>query len=283
MPSRLVVLLTPLGSPHPPLSPSSHQINLMNTDFPVVDPLSFQTLTGVHFATHLFSGSSRNGGGCTPLARYNLSDRRCRSYRKGGSPDVQISPKPFTCNIYRPPRKCCIQRTYASAKSFRCNTYKKHTGGCPVAISPFSFSFVLRRRENQAQFDHSAFRVIRRHKLMVSALASSENGMWRRYCPRAAQFFFAPCSEFLSSAGLRGETLHHNANPVKASLRSSSSNRLLSRPTRLTRPHLPPICRPSPRMKARSAIPIFYRAPVSAVSLGKPMPHTPPSPSRRSK
>jgi hypothetical protein len=45
MASRQVVLLTPLESSHPQLSPSSHRINLMNTDFPVVDPLYFQTLT----------------------------------------------------------------------------------------------------------------------------------------------------------------------------------------------------------------------------------------------
>src|SRR4249920_1774377 len=63
MASRQVVLLTPLESPQPPLSPSCHLINLVNTKFPVVDPLSFQTLTGVHFATHLFSSLSRNGGG----------------------------------------------------------------------------------------------------------------------------------------------------------------------------------------------------------------------------
>ena len=195
-----------------------------------------------------------------------------------------LSSKFFSCHTCTTPRKCCKQKTYVAGKSFKCNTYKKHRGwGCPVAFSPFSFFLVSRRRENQAQFDQSVFRVIRLHKLMVRALASSENGMRRRLCPRAAPFFFAPCSECSSSAGSRGESSHHHANPAKASLRSSSSSRLLSRPTRLTRPRRPPICRPSPQMKARSAIPIFYRAPVSAASLGKPIPHTPPSPSRRSR
>src|SRR6266481_82503 len=31
----------------------------------------------------------------------------------------------FRINTYGPPRKCCKQKTYAMAKPFRCNTYKK--------------------------------------------------------------------------------------------------------------------------------------------------------------
>jgi hypothetical protein len=59
--------------------------------------------------------------------------------------------KSFICNTYAPPRKCCKQKTYAMAKPVRCNTYKKHGGGCsstfnlqtlkrshdPSALSPF--------------------------------------------------------------------------------------------------------------------------------------------------
>src|SRR5260370_16912711 len=37
--------------------------------------------------------------------------------------------KPFRCNTYGLPRKCCKQKTYSMAKSFRCNTYKKTGGG----------------------------------------------------------------------------------------------------------------------------------------------------------
>jgi len=37
--------------------------------------------------------------------------------------------KSFSSNTYRPPRKCCRQRTYTLVKPFRCNTYKKHGGG----------------------------------------------------------------------------------------------------------------------------------------------------------
>src|SRR5882724_9018083 len=33
--------------------------------------------------------------------------------------------KSFSCNTYGFPRKCCKQKTYGMAKSFRCNTYKK--------------------------------------------------------------------------------------------------------------------------------------------------------------
>ena len=33
--------------------------------------------------------------------------------------------KPFSCNTYRTPRKCCKQKTYRPAKLFGCNTYEK--------------------------------------------------------------------------------------------------------------------------------------------------------------
>jgi len=36
--------------------------------------------------------------------------------------------KPFSCNTYAPPRKCCKQKTYGLAKPFRCNTYKNQEG-----------------------------------------------------------------------------------------------------------------------------------------------------------
>ena len=34
----------------------------------------------------------------------------------------------FRSNTYDSPRKCCKQKTYSIAKSFKCNTYKKHRG-----------------------------------------------------------------------------------------------------------------------------------------------------------
>ena len=117
MATRQVVLLTPLECSHPQLSPSSHRINVMNTDFPVVDPLYLQTFTGVHFATHLFSCSCRNGGGYTPLLNPDVP-----TFKRL---DVWTIRKLLTCNIYETPRKCCKQKTYVSAKSFSCNTYKK--------------------------------------------------------------------------------------------------------------------------------------------------------------
>src|SRR5712692_8475923 len=46
--------------------------------------------------------------------------------------------KSFRCNTYRPPRKCCKQKTYALAKPFRCNTYKKQGGGVPVMVNQIS-------------------------------------------------------------------------------------------------------------------------------------------------
>ena len=40
------------------------------------------------------------------------------------SPTLRF-PKSFRCNAYGNPRKCCKQKTYAPAKRFGCNTYKK--------------------------------------------------------------------------------------------------------------------------------------------------------------
>src|SRR6266404_9073917 len=42
--------------------------------------------------------------------------------------DFPVLPKLFRINTYENSRKCCKQRTYRIAKSFRCNTYEK-TGG----------------------------------------------------------------------------------------------------------------------------------------------------------
>jgi len=44
--------------------------------------------------------------------------------------------KSFSRNTYETPRKCCKQKTYAKAKSFRCNTYKKQGVGVPGIQPP---------------------------------------------------------------------------------------------------------------------------------------------------
>ena len=54
------------------------------------------------------------------------------------SQTVTFSPTPrrhnsFRCNTYGLPRKWCKQKTYGGAKSFKCNTYKKHGGGAPFS------------------------------------------------------------------------------------------------------------------------------------------------------
>ena len=53
--------------------------------------------------------------------------------------DLGLARKPFTCNTYGAPRKCCKQRTYGLAKPFRINTYKKH-GGSPFQATCCSLS-----------------------------------------------------------------------------------------------------------------------------------------------
>ena len=61
------------------------------------------------------------------------------------SQSVTLSPtlrlrKSFSCTTYAYPRKCCKQQTYGRAKSFSCNTCKKH-GVPPSRQKPFPFFF----------------------------------------------------------------------------------------------------------------------------------------------
>jgi hypothetical protein len=123
--------VTPLESFHPRPLPSRHRINLMNTDFPVVDLLSFHALVGTHFATLLFSISCRNGGYTpfkTKVFLYLCSNERSH-----------CSPKPFRSNTYTSSHKCSFQRIYSNANFFRCNTYKK-TGGRGLEITSHALS-----------------------------------------------------------------------------------------------------------------------------------------------
>src|SRR5712664_191263 len=61
--------------------------------------------------------------------------------------------KSFSCNTCGPPGKCCKQRTYGKAKSFRCNIYRKQRG-CPskfrpltsVPLQPNAFGATIRKR-----------------------------------------------------------------------------------------------------------------------------------------
>jgi len=58
---------------------------------------------------------------------------------------ILVQSKPFRCNTSEPPPMCCKQRTCAIPKSFRCNTYKKHTGWGVVLISYLLFDRHLSR------------------------------------------------------------------------------------------------------------------------------------------
>jgi len=52
--------------------------------------------------------------------------------------------KSFSCNTYGFPRKCGKQKTYGTAKPFRCNTYKKHGGGREIPPSSERFNACFR-------------------------------------------------------------------------------------------------------------------------------------------
>src|SRR5260370_17781314 len=63
------------------------------------------------------------------------------------SQSITLSPilrlrKSFNCNTYAALRKCSKQKTYGMAKSFSCNTSKKH-GEPPSSQNLFSFFFPL--------------------------------------------------------------------------------------------------------------------------------------------
>jgi len=55
--------------------------------------------------------------------------RKTFPYLVTSLPPYFLFSKSFSCNTYGSPRKCCKQKTYALAKPFRCNTYKKHAVG----------------------------------------------------------------------------------------------------------------------------------------------------------
>jgi hypothetical protein len=85
---------------------------------------------------------------------FKRSDVEIEAHLRSGDPDrVGTFRKSFTCNIYEPPRKCCIQETYAPTKPCRCNTYKKPGVGsasfprCPLLPThrPLSESVLLQR------------------------------------------------------------------------------------------------------------------------------------------
>src|SRR5580693_4305571 len=58
------------------------------------------------------------------------------------------SPNSFSCNTYGFRRKCCKQKTYGMAKSFRCNTYEKRGGEWRPEANPDFQSSVYVGREN---------------------------------------------------------------------------------------------------------------------------------------
>src|SRR5712664_951123 len=77
-----------------------------------------------------------------------------------GSPFLLLISKPltsqnclksFVCITYGSPRKCCKQKTYGQAKSFRCNTYKKQGGGVPIMVNQESKKGFLSRGVPRAE------------------------------------------------------------------------------------------------------------------------------------
>src|SRR6266446_1974211 len=61
--------------------------------------------------------------GCPPVSPSN-SFKIPLSHPVTFSPTARLR-KSFSCNTYESPRKCCKQKTYGKAKSFRCNIYER--------------------------------------------------------------------------------------------------------------------------------------------------------------
>ena len=82
------------------------------------------------------------------LLTFNLPLLNVPAFQPSGFQTFQNCLKPFSCNTYRSPRKCCKQKTYSLAKPFRCNTYKKQGGTSfkPKVLLPAPLS---RRSEAQ--------------------------------------------------------------------------------------------------------------------------------------
>ena len=67
-----------------------------------------------------------------PVGTFRRSDNPSFRYHVISLPPYLFFSKPFSCNTYGSPRKCCKQKTYGLANPFRCNTYKKPGGGVIV-------------------------------------------------------------------------------------------------------------------------------------------------------
>jgi hypothetical protein len=102
-----------------------------------------------------------------PAVRLSLSIAFTCAPRNGACPDpVGVTAhycfKSFSCNTYGSPRKCCKQKTYGLANSFRCNTYKKQREGVQLLLTRiFDASPCLRRADIwtfRRQSDLSPFR-----------------------------------------------------------------------------------------------------------------------------
>src|SRR6267154_447402 len=118
----------PVGTPRRLLDPFSSARTVghnshFGTHLPPPISLSFQSLSGTHFATPFFSNSCRNVGGCTP---FNFQRSNVQTF---------LAPiNPLDATLMNLPATVANKRLTSSTKPFRCNTYKNH-GGYRIAQS----------------------------------------------------------------------------------------------------------------------------------------------------
>jgi len=125
MASSQVVLLTSLESSHPQPSPSRRRINLMNIDFPVVDPLYFQTLTTCPSANPFLLSFIHFDGGVYP---YGVREPRSRFARRSLDLCFPILLSPLAATFTRLPASVASKRLTSQLSSLDA-TFTKNQGG----------------------------------------------------------------------------------------------------------------------------------------------------------
>jgi len=142
------------------------------------------------------------GEGATPL-------RQVFPYLATSLRPSLLFPKPFRCNTYGPPRKCCKQKTYGQAKLFRCNTYTKQ--GERAGVSLRSSTLVLRVRRNDSPRRERRFplfvlrssRIAGRGTRRFSFTSHFPNALPSSFCRNP--FISHPCATFPPQTVLRDE------------------------------------------------------------------------------
>jgi hypothetical protein len=105
-------------------------------------PLNNFSLTAIVLSGNISCDRQPTYASGLPVS-HRVSDKDTRRERPSGVAhfasrmflrDEGLLPNSFSCNTYRPLRKCCKQKIYTKPNSFRCNTYKKPGRGVSALL-----------------------------------------------------------------------------------------------------------------------------------------------------